>query len=60
MSCREQVQMAASKILMNDEDIFWEQLYKEFGKNKADLLDYIDIMQKWADSQPHFPERPSK
>uniref|UniRef100_A0AAR5Q9D2 CRAL-TRIO domain-containing protein n=2 Tax=Dendroctonus ponderosae TaxID=77166 RepID=A0AAR5Q9D2_DENPD len=51
--------MAGSKILINDEDIFWKQLYEEFRKDKADLLEYVDIMQKWADSQPHFPERPS-
>ncbi|CAG9770320.1 unnamed protein product [Ceutorhynchus assimilis] len=42
-----------------NEPLYYEQLFKEFGKTKEDVEDFINILKQWADSQPHFPEKPA-
>ncbi|XP_076256043.1 alpha-tocopherol transfer protein-like [Rhynchophorus ferrugineus] len=38
----------------------YKQMYKDYNKTEEDLDQYVDIMRQWAESQPHFPEVPSK
>lgn len=48
------------EFLQNDEEKYNKQLYKDFNKTKGDLDEYINILSNWADTQLHFPEKPSK
>lgn len=40
-------------------DDFYRQIFKDFKKTKEDLEEDIKIMAKWAETQPHLPEKPS-
>ncbi|CAG9770312.1 unnamed protein product [Ceutorhynchus assimilis] len=46
-------------LLQNDSDIFIKQLDKDFHKSEKDLVEFIEIMRKWSETQKHFPEKPS-
>lgn len=41
-----------------DQEALDAQMYKEFGKTKEDLKEYVDSLRKWTQTQPHFPEEP--
>lgn len=43
-----------------DEELFYKKVYEIFGKTKTNVQEYVDMLRKWAESQPHFPEIPSK
>ncbi|CAG9770313.1 unnamed protein product [Ceutorhynchus assimilis] len=46
-------------LLQNDNEIFFKQLEKDFHKSEKDLMEFIEIMRKWSETQKHFPEKPS-
>ncbi|XP_050304994.1 retinol-binding protein pinta-like [Anthonomus grandis grandis] len=41
-----------------NEENFYNQVYKEMGKTKSEIFEYVEILKKWASEQPHFPEVP--
>ncbi|XP_050302049.1 uncharacterized protein LOC126740164 [Anthonomus grandis grandis] len=47
------------ELIQNDEEKYKKQMQKEFNKSLKDMDEYIDILRKWAETQPHFPEKPS-
>ncbi|XP_060533762.1 uncharacterized protein LOC132706435 [Cylas formicarius] len=50
-----------SKTLLNiDQSEIRNQIQKEFGKTEKDAKECIEIIQKWAETQPHWPQVPSK
>lgn len=44
---------------VNDEAIK-QQIFSEFGKTEEDLRETIGTLEKWAESQHHFPEKPNE
>ncbi|CAH1121701.1 unnamed protein product [Ceutorhynchus assimilis] len=41
-----------------DEELFYKQVYSDYGKTKEDTAAYVDILKKWVVTQKHLPETP--